>query len=194
MNLVIFDLETTGLSPSRNSIIQIAAMKLTVGSWEQSDLFSTFVRTQKRIPSFIRNLTNITDDQLRSAPTPEEALISFSRYIGEDTTLVAHYGPQFDMRFVRESCARHGIATRRASCIDSRTFSKRIWGGRGGHNLDTIASRLQLDVSKFQRHDARGDVQLLAESVRLMWDRSASANGAGPILPIEGVIPLIGCP
>jgi len=192
MNLVIFDLETTGLSPSRDSIIQIAAMKLTVGSWEQSDLFSTFVQTRTRIPSFISRLTNITDDQLRSAPTPEEALLSFSRYVGDDTTLVAHYGPRFDMPFIHESCARHGIATRRASCIDSRTFSKRIWGGRGGHDLETIASRLQLDVSKFQRHDARGDVKLLAEAVRLMWDKAASANGTCPILPTEGVIPLIG--
>jgi DNA polymerase III alpha subunit (gram-positive type) len=192
MKLVIFDLETTGLSPSRDSIIQIAAMKLNLGTWEQAELFSTFVQTQKRIPAHITRLTNITDEQVRSAPPPEEALLSFSRYIGEDTTLVAHCGPRFDLPFVRESCARHGIATRQAGCIDSRGFSKQIWGGRGGHDLDTIASRLQINPSKFQRHDARGDVQLLAEALRLMWDRTVSANGACPLMPVEGVIPQIG--
>lgn len=189
MIFVIFDIETTGLSPTRDNIIQIAALKLNVGTWEQSELFSTLVRSDSGVPSYITRLTNITDAQVKAAPPPEEALVSFSRFIGEDTTLIAHYGPRFDMRFIRESCIKHRIETRQAHCLDSRNFSKQIWGGRGGHDLDSILGRLKINADGFQRHDARSDVKLLAEAIRLMWERIASSGSNCPLIPVEGVIP-----
>lgn len=189
MNLVVFDIETTGLSPTRDSIIQIAALKLHIGSWEQSEMFATLMRPPHQLPSYITRLTSITNEQVKAAPSPVEALVRFSRFVGEDTTLVAHYGPRFDMPFVRESCVRHGISTRQAHCIDSRDLSKQIWGGRGGHDLDTIASRLQLNTSGIQRHDARGDVKLLAEAFRQMWDKITARGSVCSLAPVEGVIP-----
>ena len=61
MTLVIFDLETTGLSPYHNEIIQIAAVKVRLGNWDSGERFETFVRPQNRVPSFITGLTGITN-------------------------------------------------------------------------------------------------------------------------------------
>ena len=79
MNLIIFDLETTGLSPRSNEIIQIAAVKMRSTAWDDTETFDTFVRPQGRISGFITGLTGITQARVAQAPTPAQALMSFSR-------------------------------------------------------------------------------------------------------------------
>jgi len=189
MTLIIFDLETTGLSPYTNEIIQIAGVKVKAGCWDQVEAFETFVRPQQRVPSFITGLTGIRQSQVQEAPLPTEALMNFSRFVGEDATLIAHNGLSFDMPFIRESCARHGMPVRTTQALDSRAFSRLLWGGRGGHGLDAVMERLGLSADGVRRHDARGDVQLLAEAVRQMWGRLCPDFSACPVPMKSGVIP-----
>lgn len=83
MTLTIFDLETTGLSPCHNEIIQIAAVKMRTSDWNITDRFETFVRPLRRVPGFITQLTGIEQAHVEQAPRADEALINFSRFIGE---------------------------------------------------------------------------------------------------------------
>lgn len=168
MDLVIFDLETTGLSPYSEEIIQIAAVKMSGGRILEEAAFSTYVNPGRRISSFITSYTGITNDQVRDAPSPAAALAAFSHFAGEGT-LIAHNGRRFDLPFIRESCARHGLGTREVGFVDSMAFSRKLWGGRGGHGLDAVMQRLSLRSNGLRRHDARGDVAILAEAVRRMW-------------------------
>ena len=191
MNLIIFDLETTGLSPYTNEIIQIAAVKIQAGSWDVQENFDTFVRPQQRVPRFITELTGITQSQVAQAPSPVEALLDFSRFVGEDATLIAHNGPGFDMRFIAENCTRHGLPTRETAMLDSRAFSRMIWGGRGGHGLDPILHRLGLSTAGVKRHDARGDVHLLAQAVQKMWAQLTPDFKSCPVATKIGVIPAV---
>lgn len=192
MTLVIFDLETTGLSPCHNEIIQIAAVKVRLGGWDDCVRFETFVRPQNRVPSFITGLTGITNAHVADAPPAADALMSFTRFVGDDdATLVAHNGPGFDMRFIAQSCARHGLPVRQTRVIDSRAFSRKIWGGRGGHGLDAVLVRLGLSGHGLRRHDARGDVDLLAQAVRMMWGRLVPDFGCCPVTSSAGVIPAL---
>lgn len=89
MELVIFDLETTGFSPRSHEIIQIAAVRMRHGEVIAGESFATFVRPQSEIPSFISDLTGITSADMRDALDPALALQAFSRFVG-DATLVAH--------------------------------------------------------------------------------------------------------
>ena len=89
MNLVIFDLETTGFSPRYHEIIQIAAVRMRHGEIVATDRFETFVRPQNAIPGEITELTGITDSDVADAPEPPEALMALSRFVGDDT-LIAH--------------------------------------------------------------------------------------------------------
>ena len=192
MTLIIFDLETTGLSPYHNEIIQIAAVKVRVGSWESGERFETFVRPQHRVPSFITGLTGITNAHVAQAPSAAEALMGFTRFVGEeDATLIAHNGPGFDMRFIAENCVRHALPVRQTSVIDSRAFSRKIWGGRGGHGLDAVLARLGLSSQGVRRHDARGDVQLLARAVQKMWGQLVPDFQSCPVNCSTGVIPAL---
>lgn len=189
MNIVIFDLETTGLLPSQHEIIQIAAIKVTDGRWDQGEYFDSYVRPENRIPSFITKLTGITQAQVADAPSPVDVLMAFSRFIGENATLIAHNGIRFDMRFIAENCKRHGIPVRETSALDSRDFSRKIWGGKGGHGLDAVLGRMGVSSKGVKRHDARVDVRLLARAVQYMWERLTPSVTDCPVDLSVGVIP-----
>jgi len=191
MTLIIFDLETTGLLPSQHEIIQIAAMKVQNGKWDKAECYDSFVRPDHRVPSFITKLTGITQSQVAHAPSPAEVLMQFSRFVGHDATLIAHNGLRFDMRFIAENCMRLGLPVRETSALDSRDFSRKIWGGRGGHGLDAVLSRLGLSSAGVKRHDARGDVQLLAQAVQYMWERLSPDSQNCPVDLSVGVIPAL---
>lgn len=191
MNLIIFDLETTGLSPYHNEIIQIAAVKVRAGTWDVEGSFDTFVRPRQRVPGTITSMTGIAQSQVERAPSPVEALLSFSHFVGQEATLIAHNGPSFDMRFIKENCTRYGLPVRETAMLDSRAFSRKIWGGRGGHGLDPILQRLGLSAAGVKRHDARGDVQLLTQAVRKMWAQLVPDFQSCPVATKIGVIPAL---
>ena len=195
MTLIIFDLETTGLSPYLHEIIQIAAVKVTVGAWDVSESFETFVKPERRVPSFITELTGIKQEHVDNAPSVKEALLSFSRFAGEGSILIAHNGLRFDMPFIRESCLRSGMPVRNTSAIDSRSFSRLLWGvrdGHSGHGLDAVMQRLGIAASTTHpRHDARGDVEMLADAVQQMWKRLCGTFSSCPVSQSTAVLPLV---
>ena len=188
MHLVIFDLETTGFSPRYHEIIQIAAIRMRHGQIVAADRFETFVRPQNAIPDEITELTGITDSDVSDAPEPAEALQALSRFVS-DATLVAHNGRRFDLPFVRECCRRHQLPLREVPVIDSITFSRRIWANERSHNLDAVMERLGLSAKGLRRHDARGDVGILAEAVRCMWQRLGTPPDRSPVPLDVGHLP-----
>jgi len=169
---VIFDLETTGLSPDGCEIIQIAASRFCGGEVVADDSFFSFCRPGQPISRFISSYTGITDRDVRNAPRPIEVLEQFSKFVG-DSVIMAHNGHRFDIKFLECTCTRHRIKLRPVESIDTISFSKRLFGTtRGtGHSLDRVMQRLGLSAAKYQRHDARGDIQALADSVKIMWSR-----------------------
>jgi DNA polymerase III epsilon subunit family exonuclease len=190
VQLVLFDLETTGLSPLRDEIIQIAAVRMTNWEVDEEDAFFSYVNPGRPIPPWISYYTGITDADVQQAPRAGEVLRDFSRYVG-GTTLVAHNGHRFDMKFLAASCEKLGLPTRPALYWDSIWLSWQVWGRRGvSHGLDAVLGRLELNQHGLRRHDARSDVMLLAKVVRDLWQR-ANQLGAPPALASrQGVLPL----
>lgn len=191
MDWVVFDLETTGLSPDWDSIIQIAGMRMRGGRAVAGESFSTFVDPGRPIPSFIQQYTGITDRQVQGAPGVEDALATFSRFVG-DSILVAHNGHRFDMKFLAASCQRARLETRRVVYHDSLGLSWQLWGRQGfRHGLDSVLSRLELSDAGVRRHDARGDVELLARAIELMTRRLEEAGRPPNLKRYEGALPRV---
>ena len=169
---VIYDLETTGLSPERCEIIQIAAVRFRAGRMVREEMFFTYARPTTAIPSFIACYTGVTDAHVATAPRPHEALAGFAQFVGAAAGLIAHNGHRFDSRFLEATCRRHSLGTRAVHSIDSLHLSRRMFGtARGtGHGLDRVLSRLNIGRGEARRHDARGDVALLGRAIELMWE------------------------
>jgi DNA polymerase III subunit epsilon len=191
-SFVIFDLETTGLYPDGCEIIQIAATRFRPGEVVTGDSFFSYCRPSRPIPRFISEYTGITDRDVRQAPQPIEVLAQFSRFV-RDSVIMAHNGHRFDIKFLECTCARHRANVRTVASIDTISFSKRLFGSaRGtGHSLDRVLERLGLRAENYRRHDARGDIAALADSVRIMWQRLQLDGDCSGIPRRETVLPQV---
>ena len=191
-SFVIFDLETTGLSPAGCEIIQIAATRFRNGDVVSDDSFFSFCRPDQAIPPFIQHYTGISNRDVRDAPRPIEVLDKFSRFVG-DSVIMAHNGHRFDIKFLESTCARHRVKTRSVESIDTISFSKKLFGTvRGtGHGLDRVLERLRLNASQYRRHDARGDIQALADAVKIMWSRLGLDPQCSGIARRETALPAV---
>jgi DNA polymerase III epsilon subunit family exonuclease len=120
--IVVFDLETTGLSARRDRICEIGAAR--VRALEVADTFETLVRPGVALPPTIARLTGLRDADLRGAPRPEHAIRGFLAFAG-DAALGAH-NARFDVGFV--DCAVERLTGRRvaAPVIDTVWLARRL--------------------------------------------------------------------
>lgn len=120
--IVVFDLETTGLSARRDRICEIGAAR--VKALEVSDTFETLVQPGVALPPTIARLTGLHDAELRRAPRPELAIRRFLAFVG-DAPLGAH-NARFDVGFV--DCAVERLTGRRvaAPVIDTVWLARRL--------------------------------------------------------------------
>ena len=101
---VAVDLETTGLDPRFDAIIEIAAVKVAGG--KPVDSFATLVKPPFEVDEFITELTGITNDMLAHAPAIEAVLPSFLEFVG-DGVVVGH-NVNFDINFLYDEAQLRG--------------------------------------------------------------------------------------
>ena len=152
---ICFDIETTGLSAARDKITEIGAVKVENGVI--TDTFSTFANPEMPIPRKITQLTGITDDMVKDAPSQSEAVSAFLEFAG-DNVLVAHNAP-FDTSFIAKACEDMGREYNYTS-IDTVAISRAILTDIKNCKLDTVAKFLRL--GDFNHHRATDDAEMLA--------------------------------
>ena len=152
---ICFDIETTGLSAARDKITEIGAVKVENGVI--TDTFSTFANPEMPIPQKITQLTGITDDMVKDAPSQSEAVSAFLEFAG-DNVLVAHNAP-FDTSFIAKACEDMGREYNYTS-IDTVAISRAILTDIKNCKLDTVAKFLRL--GDFNHHRATDDAEMLA--------------------------------
>jgi len=175
--VVVFDLETTGLSAVGCEIIEIGALLVCGG--RIIDRFHTYVRPTRPIPQKISELTGIMDCTVKDAPPLDEALPAFFAFAG-DRPLVAH-NADFDCSFLKAGCARLGIE--RSICsVDTVEMARALLPGLKNHKLNTIAAHFRLT---FEHHRADEDTEVLAE----IWFRLCAMlheqTGAGTLADVN---------
>lgn len=118
---ICFDIETTGLSPERDRIIEIGALKVIDGKIR--DTFSEFINPQMKLPPKIISLTGIRDDMLISADTEEKVIRRFLQFAG-DYILIGH-NISFDYSFIKTAADRLGSDFEKMG-IDTLDLSRRL--------------------------------------------------------------------
>lgn len=126
--LVVFDLEATGLDLVNDRIIQISYVKVSPGDKEgEEERKSIFVNPGKPIPAFVQQLTGITDDMVKDAPTFKQLAKQLAdSFIGCD--FAGFNSDRFDVPLLAEEFLRAGIDFDFSKCrlIDAQNiFHKR---------------------------------------------------------------------
>ena len=96
--IVSLDLETTGLDPHKDAIIEIGAVRFTGNRTD--DEFTTLINPGRHIPEFITGLTGINDEMVRQAPLIRDVIDELVEFIG-DSPILGH-NIQFDLSFLRK--------------------------------------------------------------------------------------------
>ncbi len=153
---VVYDIETTGLSPVKNKIIEIGAVKVRGG--KITERYSTFVNPEEPIPYEITKLTSITDAEVENARTISEIIPEFLDFC-DGCVWVAH-NAEFDVNFVKEKCRQLGIKADPVY-VDTLPLARVQLPGHARFTLDAVAKALGVDLG--HHHRAVDDAECTAE-------------------------------
>lgn len=148
---VALDLETTGLDPEWDSIIEIGMVRVRRG--EVVAEYSTLVNPGMPIDDFIAELTGITNDMLAAAPALPEVLPAARDFLGDD--IILGHNINFDINFIYDNCEYQGLKPISNGYIDTMRISRRVLPDLKHHRLGDIVNALGVDHA--QAHRAIGD-------------------------------------
>ena len=151
---VVLDLETTGLQPARDEIVEMAAIRATGSTIV--DTFSCLVRCERSLPQSIVQLTGITEAMLREQGIPQrQAVQQLVAFLGEDPLVGYNIG--FDMEFLRAACEQLHISPPVNRCVDVLGLARRKVFGVKDYKLTTLAEHFSLPLQ--DPHRAREDCE-----------------------------------
>lgn len=181
---IIFDIETTGLSPNYDKITEIGAVKVHNG--EVVDTFETFANPKRKIPDKIVALTGITDEMVKNAPEDYEAVGKFLAFCGSDSVLVAH-NAGFDTRFIKSVCKRNDI-NYDYTHIDTVAVCRSMYPDMKNYKLDTVANYLNLP--KFNHHRAIDDAKILSDIFLILQEKMKDDYDITNVDTIDNKLPI----
>ncbi|SDB10129.1 PolC-type DNA polymerase III [Eubacterium oxidoreducens] len=166
-DFVVFDIETTGLSPLNCKIIEIGAVKISGGNIV--DRFSSFVNPNQPIPFEIQNLTSITDEMVMSAPVIDEVLVKFLDFC-KDCVVVAH-NADFDMGFIRKNSEDLGLSCA-FTVTDTMQIARLLMPDVAKFTLDNVAKKLGVSLEHHHRavDDAECTANILLKQIAMLED------------------------
>ena len=148
VSYVVFDLETTGLNPDQDEVIEIGAKKVAEGDVVGN--FHSLIRVSKSIPDKVTALTGIDSKLLANeGKHAEDVLVDFLSFIG-DMSLVAH-NIGYDRRFLENLCERYHKPYITNRLVDTLYLSQKFFKGLDSYKLEDLAKHLQLERSNFHR-------------------------------------------
>lgn len=157
---VVLDLETTGLSPQEDHIIDVGLLKVVNGV--ELDRFSSLVRPPCAIPPFITKLTGISASAVATAPSLEEIIIDIYHFLSGN--IVVGHNVMFDLGFL---CRAFTLAnlSEDINYIDTCRLSRKCLPGLPNYKLSTLIDVYQL--AEQQTHRAMDDVLCTDKLLRL---------------------------
>ncbi|MDB5182600.1 MAG: polC [Candidatus Saccharibacteria bacterium] len=152
--LVFLDIETTGGSPRFSRITEIGALRVEDGKIVKT--FKQLINPEERVPSFITNLTGITDEMLWDAPLFKGIADELEVFL-DDALFIAH-NVSFDYNFIKMEFERMGLAFNMDRACSAR-LSRRLYPEHKSHALDRLIERMNIDVTN--RHRAYDDAEVI---------------------------------
>lgn len=147
MEFVAFDLETTGIQPDVDAVVEVGAARFASG--EVVDTFGTLIDPGRPIPPDASAVNGITDEMVAGQPDIATVLEQLADFCGE-LPLVAHNAP-FDFKFLLHAVRRHQTRAPRGIVIDSCSLSRRVFPGMINYKLGTLVHHFGFPTGTLHR-------------------------------------------
>lgn len=158
---VSLDLETTGLNPKLDKIIEIGAVKILDGV--RADTFSTFINPGRKLEERIIELTGITDEMLEDAPIIEQVLPEFLEFLGE-LPILGH-SVLFDFSFLKKAAVNQKLIFEKEA-VDTLKIARKYLTALEHRNLDFLCEYYEIP---HHAHRAFAD----AEATSVLYEKLA---------------------
>ncbi len=146
-DIVVYDLETTGLDPETCEIIEIGAIKIEKGKITKK--FSTFVRPSSSIPESATKINHITNEMVENAPRIEDAIIDFYKFT-KDCMISGYNNTEFDNKFLKKAYQKVNLTLDNDN-IDVLLIAKSKHLKTSNSKLTTVATALGIDLTGAHR-------------------------------------------
>lgn len=144
---VITDIETTGLNPARDSIIEISAIKIQDDKIVSE--FSSLINPDISLPPFISNLTGIDDSMVKNARKLNEVMFDYCNFIG--CLPVVGHNIKFDLSFINAKLKHLYNTSLKNDYADTLYFAKKAYPALQSYKLSSLAHNLNLDTKNAHR-------------------------------------------
>lgn len=161
---VALDLETTGVDPRRDAIIEIGAVRF------RGDLildrFTTFIDPQRALPLRIQQITGITSQDLLGAPTIAQIIPELLAFVSADVDGVVAHNAGFDLGFLEAA----GIRFHRPA-LDTYELATILLPGQSSYSLGELCQSLDIRLDHAHRAlaDAEAAARLMMDLCRRLW-------------------------
>lgn len=163
-DFVVLDLETTGLMPKIDRILEIGAIKVVDG--EVKERYATFINPQMKIPPRITGLTGITGEMVKNAPTREQAVPELVAFCGS-LPLLGH-NISFDYGFVKHNAVNLGLEFEKEA-LDTLTIARLALPELESRSLEFLCGHF--GICRENAHRAMDDAQETLELYRILEQR-----------------------
>lgn len=162
-SIVALDLETTGLDPAQDAIIEIGAVRFNGRRIEEE--FSTLINPNRHIPEFVTGLTGIDDSMVRSAPRLREVLEELAAFIG-DAPILGH-NLKFDLSFFQ----KYGLFELNEH-IDTYEIAAVLLPSASRYNLGALGRQLGIALPATHRaiEDARATAAIFQQLQAMIYE------------------------
>lgn len=154
---VLLDIETTGLSPKENDIIEIGAIR--VRNNKIVDEYSSLIKIGYELPSFITKITGITDEMLEDGKDISIVLRELVDFIGDD--IMIGHNVNFDINFIYDKCEKYINHKFNNDFIDTMRIARRVLPDIQNYKLGTLANYFNIDYHN--AHRGLNDVMITYE-------------------------------
>lgn len=155
-SFVVVDIETTGLNPASERIIEIGAVQIRGDRTEEQ--FDVLIQPGRKLSSFIIELTGITDEMLKEAPDICEGLRQFMEFAGEDILMGHHLS--FDYSFLKRNIVNTGGSFERNG-VDTLRIARAALPELESRSLKTLCDHY--GIVNEHAHRACDDARATAE-------------------------------
>ena len=154
---VLVDIETTGLSPINDDIIEIGAIKVINN--KIVDKYSQLIQINKSLSPFITNLTGITNNMLKSGKEPNIVFNEFVNFVGEE--VIIGHNVNFDLGFLTNKCKKYIDYNLTNDYIDTMYLARKLVPDSTNYKLGTLAK--YFNISYEGAHRGLKDVEITYE-------------------------------